>query len=308
MDRIEVTWKKYYIDSTLSKQCISDITEQTIIEFIIGTTTEHGAVSKKEMERIMQIIRGILEYMRDRNTKGVRLYDWKMIKRNIPRENIITHKKDESALSKSTVATFIYAVMATNIYPDKRCAALVLCMNFYLGLRIGELAALKFTDFDLAKKILHITRSDTKEYERDENGNKVRLAYNNSEGKTSNARRNIPLLPEAVYIYELIQMHHKTCGYNSAFLVYDGTDTIRVRSLDRTLRRVCALTNIHPFNSHIIRKTFASMLHHSNVPTRVIADLMGHADISTTERNYILSFKDNYDTYYKAMKGSLKYN
>lgn len=31
------------------------------------------------------------------------------------------------------------------------------------------------------------------------------------------------------------------------------------------------------------------------MPTRYISDLMGHSDMVTTERNYILSYRDNYD-------------
>lgn len=37
------------------------------------------------------------------------------------------------------------------------------------------------------------------------------------------------------------------------------------------------------------------MLHESGMSTRYISDLMGHSDMVTTERNYILSYRDNYN-------------
>lgn len=43
----------------------------------------------------------------------------------------------------------------------------------------------------------------------------------------------------------------------------------------------------------MIRKTFATMLHASGMPTRYISDLLGHSEMVTTERNYILTYKDN---------------
>lgn len=37
------------------------------------------------------------------------------------------------------------------------------------------------------------------------------------------------------------------------------------------------------------------MLHASGMPTRYISDLLGHSEMVTTERNYILTYKDNYN-------------
>ena len=56
-----------------------------------------------------------------------------------------------------------------------------------------------------------------------------------------------------------------------------------------------------------IRKMFATMLHFANVPTRVIADLMGHSEIGTTENSYILSFANSYTRMYEYMKDALRY-
>lgn len=61
------------------------------------------------------------------------------------------------------------------------------------------------------------------------------------------------------------------------------------------------------FNTHMIRKTFATMLHESGMPTRYISDLMGHSDMVTTERNYILSYRDNYNTLLGYMQKGLDF-
>lgn len=41
--------------------------------------------------------------------------------------------------------------------------------------------------------------------------------------------------------------------------------------------------------THMIRKTVATKMHYAGMPTRMIADMLGHADISTTEKCYILT-------------------
>ena len=101
--------------------------------------------------------------------------------------------------------------------------------------------------------------------------------------KTVYSVREIPILPEVKYFYDEIKKHHALNKYDVPYLAYDGNDTILVRSLDRTLRRLCLLCDVKYFNTHMIRKMFATMLHFNNVPTRVVADLMGHSEIGTTE-------------------------
>lgn len=308
VDRIEVTYNRYFRYTPFVESCTSNISEKDIIAFIIAIVTKNGQISKRDYDRIFQILKAVFNYVKDTGYVGSRLYDWDSVKRNIPAEKINTDTKVELAPSKAVVNHIIKSVVCDNVYMLKRSACLLLCLNFYLGLRIGELAALQFTDFDLNNLVLRVHQGDSKHYERDENGNRTQLVYATGDPKNKNAVRTIPLLPEAVYIYKLIVSHHETCGYNSTYLCYDGADVIRVRSLDRTLRRLCKLCATPEYNSHLIRKTFATTLHHANVPTRVIADLMGHSEIGTTEKNYILSFEDNNSMYYDYMRTGLVYN
>jgi integrase len=49
------------------------------------------------------------------------------------------------------------------------------------------------------------------------------------------------------------------------------------------------------------------MLHASGMPTRYISDLLGHSDMVTTEKNYILAYRDNYDTLLAFMQQGLDF-
>ncbi len=159
------------------------------------------------------------------------------------------------------------------------------------------MASLTWQDVDLQGRVVRICKTETKAYRRDENGERCgAMVYAVVEDvKTVYSVREIPLLPEAVYILEKLREHHDRCGYKNQYLAYDGRDTVRVRSLDRTLRKLCQYCDVKYFSTHMIRKTFATMLHGSGMPTRYISDLMGHSDMVTTERNYILSYRDNYN-------------
>ncbi len=307
VDRYEVTYKRHFKDFDFIQKKLDSISERDLIEFLTRLIVSHGSLSSKEFSRIYQILHGVLNYARDMGLSGARLYDWNMVKRNLPDNRIMNFDKQECAISRESVEKLLKSVLDDKVYEQKQSASLCLCLNFYLGLRIGELSALQFADFDLTKRVVSVSRSDIKYYERDIHGNKERLSYASGMCKTSKSVRMIPLVSEAVCILEKIKEHHAACGYKSDYLVYDGSHCIRYRSLDRTLRRLCKLNGMPSFNTHLIRKTFATTLHHAGVPTKVIADLMGHSEMQTTERNYILSFEKKHDEYRQLMKKSLDY-
>ena len=308
IDRIECTYNRYYLTSELNGKFISKITDDDLIKFLMRLCKSRQ-MTYRQMGRVMQIIKGVLVYMRDINKGGVPLHDWEKVKRNLPLEELDSGYKQEFAISQKDVEHLIHEVVENKIYLMKQSASLCLCMNFYLGLRIGELAALTFDAFDLDKGVVHIWRTESKYYNRDEDGQKLgTMVYRVVDStKTVYSVRDVPLLPEARYLFELIRKHHKDMGYQSEYLAYDGKQTVLIRSLDRTLRRLQELCEIKHFNSHEIRKTFATVLHHAGVPTRAISDIMGHSEIGTTENCYILSYENSYATYLGYMRQAINY-
>lgn len=309
-DRIEATWNLYYAGHSISGMYVSQIAETDIIGFLNECIRKKGGMTYKEFGRCIQIVRDVLFYMRDMGVGGVRLYDWGRIRRCLALAKPGSTPGGGCAVSMDDVQKVLDAVLFDNVYPLKRSACLCLCMNFYLGLRLGELAGLSFGDFDFDRGVVHIHRTQSKSFDRDSDGVRVgSTVYRVVDCcKTVNSVRDVPLMDETKYIYQMISRHHIERGYDSPYLAYDGTDTILYKSLDRTLRRLCVLCGVPYFNSHMIRKTFVTMLHYSGVPTKVISGLVGHSDISTTERNYILSLRDNDGYVLTCMKNGIKYN
>lgn len=309
LDRIEVTYNRYYEGHSITEKCISMITEEDIINFLTPIILSDARITLKELQRILQIIRGTLVYFRDIKKGGVCLYDWEKIKRYIPMDKLDTGLKQECAVSVPDVEKLIEHVTKYKIYSQKQCGCLSLCMNFYLGLRIGELASLTFNDFDFERNVVKIYKTESKFYERLEDGSKKGcMVYRVMDDcKTVYSVREIPIMPEVKRFYDLIREWHEVHKIDSPYLADDGDNVILVQSLATTLRKLCELCDIPYFHSHMIRKTFATKLHFSGVPTRVVSDLMGHAEIGTTENNYILSYGKNYSKVMEYMQDALNY-
>lgn len=309
IDRIEVTYNRYYADTPFVEKCISKISEEDIIHFITPVIFSDARITLKELQRIMQIVRGTLVYFHDIGKGGVRLYDWDKIKRYLPMDKIDTSIKQECAIPVAEVEKLIEHVVKYKIYPVKQCGCLALCMNFYLGLRIGELASLSFSDFDFERGVIRVHKTESKYYNRTEDGSKIGcMVYRVVEDcKTVYSVREIPILPEVKHLYELAKERHDLCHIDSPLIADDGDGAILVQSLARTLRKLCELCDVPYYHSHMIRKTFATKLHFANVPTRVISDLMGHSEIGTTENCYILSYGKNYKQILDYMTTALAY-
>jgi integrase len=270
---------------------------------------KYGNITDKEMSRIWQIMNNVFVYARDCDVRSCPLHDWDRIKRQIPYNRLVKSEKHDEAVASKDVEELIYEVVERRIYSVHQCCSLLLCMNFYLGLRVGELAVLSFSDFDFDRNVVRIYKTETKFFTRDESGKRNGgMNYRVTDStKTIYSVREIPILPEVKYFYDLIKKEHKDNGYESQYLAFDGTYGVFVRALDRTLRNLCKLCDIPYFSTHMIRKTFATKLHFANVPTRVISDILGHSEIGTTEKSYIKNYKDKWQMTYNYMKEGLVY-
>lgn len=261
----------------------------------------YGAVTLKEYRRIYQIVNNVLNYALDFRENGSRLLNWKMIKEYTYSNHVVTHKNDDVSVPDSDIEKLRDFVLSGGYYV-KQSACLMLILNFYLGLRVGELSALEWQDIDFERKILHVSRTEIKKYSRKEDGSRDKLVYEIEDcTKTAAGIRKVPLCDKALVILRLLKMHHEKMGYDSNRLLYDGADIIGVLSLDGTLRKICKLAQVPFFNTHKIRKTVATKLHYKGIPSRTIADILGHADIATTEKCYILTDSE----YFASMSHAL---
>ena len=86
----------------------------------------------------------------------------------------------------------------------KHTAYLGVALMFQTGLRVGELVVLKTSDYDRAKKTLHISKGETRTYSRDEQGELQYVGALEGDPKKQASVRDIPLTDEGCGIIELL--------------------------------------------------------------------------------------------------------
>ena len=142
-------------------------------------------------------------------------------------------------------------------------------LGLQLGLRPGEIRALRWEHIDFAKRRVAI----------------ISYARRTGDGKTKTetSRRVLPIPGRA---WEALQ-EHKTRwgGHEYVFTMEDGTQVTK-DGLAWRVGQAFKEAGLPPYDPYTMRHTFASLADEAGMPHRKIADIMGHRDITTFQRVY----------------------
>lgn len=155
-----------------------------------------------------------------------------------------------------------------------------LFLGLYLGLRLSEVAALRWCDIDFKQAIIHINHSVERfidEYGR----TKTRLGT----PKTNNSIRVIPI---PSYFKHILMRYFNECSTHKkgaeCFVVgkSDGT-AYSGRTLERYAKKIfeqAGISKAHTF--HSLRHTFATQALEKKMDIKVLSSILGHSRTTTT--------------------------
>jgi len=134
---------------------------------------------------------------------------------------------------------------------------LMVSLIYACGFRVSELVNLKIEDINLKEKIGHIRQSK---------GNKDRIF-------------NIPdfLLDD---LEHQIQIQN---DLNKEYLFSGRSGKLTTRNLQKIVSSAAKRAGLNKVHCHTLRHSFATHLLENNVDIRKIQELLGHADLSTTQ-------------------------
>ena len=151
------------------------------------------------------------------------------------------------------------------------------CCLFYLGLRKGELHALRWTDID--GSFINIRRSINQKLK----GNDRETAPKN---KSSIRRIEIP--KPLIEILEVHKALYKSCtsDFSDSFHVCGGISPLRDTSVDKRNRAYSERAGLKHIRIHDFRHSHASLLANSGVSIQEIARRLGHSKVEITWNTY----------------------
>jgi integrase len=181
------------------------------------------------------------------------------------------------------------------------------------GLRVGEVTGLRWDDIDLDEGIIDVNHTLVYYAHRlVRDGEKTGSYFAINSTKTVASKRQIPMLG---YVREAFEMERQfqqetgvTCrvsvdGYSNFIFVNRFGGVQQQGTINRGIYRVTRDCNAEQvekgldillphFSCHTLRHTFATRMCENGVNLKVIQDVMGHTDISTTLNIYTDATKE----------------
>ncbi len=285
--RIDLDWKKYYLDESLSQDLISKPIEKVTradIKMWAHQIIKKYNMTRKQYMNIQTILKQMFQFLIDNQTLD-----------RDPTE----HLKIDSSLfrktsKKSAESQIFYQDEIDQIVEHCKKMAdetddetwLAIPLFFLTGMRIGEILALGHEDFDKNSSTVFIHRSLCMNVELKEDGSWSQRKYQIEEHLKKNAEPRKILVPKQVFDLEKqIRIIQLKKGSLDSFLFHVKTP----HTVTGKLYRLCDELGIRRRSPHKCRKTYISNLLNKGMDADFVREQAGHRDLQTTLNCYAYS-------------------
>lgn len=202
------------------------------------------------------------------------------------RENIIKETKKIEFFEEEDIRKFTRQAAAIRKWSKKPQYqyGFCLCANIFLGLRAGEILALKWKDVDFASRTVYVHEN----LQLVNNPGKKPAQVYETQSLKNYQNRTVRMNNSAKHFLEL---QKKYSGYTApddyVCCTRDGNHAA-VSYLSSNIKEIekAAGTKVQAYGTHIIRHTCASLYFRKGVRTELIAALLGHS-VDVCRKTYI---------------------
>ena len=291
-----------FVAPNFGKQRISTLVKSDVKRFYNSLVDEKG-LSISTVDNIHTVLHQVLEMAADDS----------YIRRN-PADNVLKELKQtlalktekRRALTKAEQELFLTFLKKSEQY---RHWYPVFAVMLGSGMRVGEVAGLRWCDIDLDEGIIDVNHTLVY-YNHQTNG----CYCNIHSPKTQNSNRRIPMLSFVKDAFLEEHQAQQEKGIHCQATIDGYTDFVFINrfgqpqhqgTLNKALRRIIRDCNdevllkgkknpvlLPYFSCHILRHTFTTRMCEAGVNVKVIQDALGHSDVSTTLNIYADVTKD----------------
>ena len=294
------------IKNTIGSKMIGKITtkniQELIDEYANPSSSKRKPLSLSGLKKIMELLRACFNMAIREEVIAKNPCEYVIL----PKQSCIkVATKEQFSLSDEEIERLKNASLKRNKtngeYKSRDALVLLLVLN--LGLRVGEVLALEWTDVDFDKRIVYINKtvqSNIRDYDFDSGKKKVYSRIKDST-KTRAGVRTLYLGDTTLAYINELKRYDERQDISSKYVACTKVGTLHTaRNLQRSLDKVLSRANIDKKVSlHTLRHTCGSYLIRNGIGIEVISKLMGHANNSITYNKYIHSVKEEEA---KAMK------
>lgn len=240
---------------------------------------EEENISHKTISDIITLLNQFLSFA----------YKNKYIKKLIKIENLkVKDKKIEifTRLERSRLKEYLINHLTFYTYG--------ILLKMFSGIRLGELAALQFSDLNKEEKLVKITKT-LKRVKNPVNGKRKTIVIIDTP-KSNASIRDVPI-PD--FLFKLLDKLPKHDAED--YILTGNKHHMDMRTIQRRFAKICILCEITVMNIHILRHTYATYALEDGLSLEAVSKLLGHASLQQTKRylhlttNYLKTNVDKLD-------------
>lgn len=297
--RITCSWKKYYLsDPYIVDTPVISFTKFDLERWIYRLIKKYNILTKNEYYNATIILRQCLSLAVELKYITCNYFaEIKLRKNTLQRkkkadaENQIYYTEEYTKLQNALYNKF-------QKYPNNTTYFAIL-FAFETGLRIGELAAVKFSDIEkMDPDSIHIQRQEVKNFRFNEDKSMSFCGYSvSNHPKTDDGYRKVPLTDRAKEIIEMQKEMQKERGIDiGGYIFFKDGKKITQDQLQKSIENCCNDAGINVKRIHKIRKTYISTLIESQLSIEEVRRIAGHADERVTYGNYCFNLRTKKET------------
>lgn len=260
-----------HIEPELGNILLTNLTNEDIDQFTKeklknGNLNRKGGLSAKTVTDILSIIKRVLSFGMERNYCCI--------------PNIVIHcpRQNTSPIQIFTIED--QQKLENYIFENMDSLHLGILISLYMGLRIGEVCALCWKDFDFENQILSVSRTILRISNTNLNSDqKTKVII--TEPKTETSKRMIPI---PSFLTSVLLKYRKE---NSCYTLTGNHSWMEPRQYYRKYKQILKHCNLENFNYHALRHTFATRCVENEFDIKSLSEILGHANVSTTIQRYV---------------------
>ena len=255
-----------------AEEKVSVITRDEIIEFrselLHSGGKDKDGLSPKMVADILSVQKSIFEYAAQIKKYSVTDMKGISVKQSQKPMRILTRSEQEQL-------------------SDFLCNNLTLCnlgilVCLYMGLRVGEICALKWGDVSFEEQYIYIHRTMQRIQKQGQEEGKKKTEVIISSPKSDCSIRKIPI-PNEIFCF--IQDARKQG--NTFFLTGSEHCYVEPRTMQNHFKSVMKCCGLDDANFHALRHTFATRCVELGFDIKSLSEILGHASVNITLNRYV---------------------
>lgn len=268
-------YKRFFKDSDFEKMDIRKINEEDITAFMIQVIKKLN-LKEKAGNSLWGYISGTFKHARIKRIISENPCDY-VEKKNFMR----FYNRNRKSIEQRTVCNNDLDALLQELHRSQTekpqyIPSYAVELAIYTGMRVGELAALKWGNIKYDKDYILIDSSE--KYDR------VEKKWNIESTKTGKERQ-FPLSDEITNLLNRVKKVELKEGYIGEYVFMNENGRVNARSISHCVRYRCKKAGINEKSIHALRRTFNSRMRLAGVPPVIAASLLGHSE-QINESNY----------------------